>query len=195
MKRELNQIVIFIGFLAYAVGLIVGALIGDFRFAMLSTSALTVVLGCFFVFAKNEVLKYIGYGLCVISGTEGLANVIKGYTGTGGIICYIGQVILLVGVVIVFIRLVLKLFGYEKHKGENNNIDVIQYLNSLNTLKNDEVITEEEYAQLKAQTLEKANNNKNLTVNDLKQWKKLLDQNIITDEEFSTLKKDMFAKN
>ncbi len=190
MKKEINKIVIFIGFIVYAIGLIASAFIGDVQFASLTTSSIMVILGVFFIFAKNEVIKNIGYGLCVVCGATGLFSLINVHNGTGAMICFVGEVIILVGVVIKFISIAVKMLGFEKNK-DTSQADFIQSLNSLNMLKEEKIITEEEFEMLKREALKKTDN-KNLSIADLKQWKKLYDQKIITEEEFSSVKKDLF---
>lgn len=190
MKKEVNQIVIFIGFIIYVVGLVLSALMSDIAFSVVSLSSVAVVLGLCFVFAKNEVVKKVGYGLCVVGGADGLYSLLGTYYGLGAQICYIGQVVMFVGVIIFFISMMARFFGYEKNKTATTG-NFIQALNSLNSLKQENVITEEEFEQLKTETLQKANKN-NLSIADIKQWKKLYDQKIITEEEFSNVKKDLF---
>lgn len=197
MKRfEINKIVIFVGFILYVIGITLSAFAYDFTdftfWSLLELTTVSVLLGSFFIYAKNIVVQRIGYGLCAINGVMGLKILLWSAHNTGIMLASIGCIFMLLGSIIVFITLILSIFGFTKNAVNKTN-DVITSLSAYNNLKAENVITEEEFSNLKQQALENCNG-KHLSFSDLKQWKKLLDQKIITADEFSSVKADLFKK-
>ena len=201
-KFEINKKIIFVGFILYVIGITLGSITYDYSdiydfldltfWNFLQLTSVSVLLGSFFIYAKNIVVQRIGYGLCAISGAMGLKILLWSAYNTGIMIACIGCILMLLGVIIVFITLILGLFGFTKTGASKTN-DIISSLSAYNTLKAENVITEEEFSNLKQQALENCNG-KSLSFADLKQWKKLLDQKIITADEFSSVKADLFKK-
>lgn len=192
-KFEINKIVIFVGFVFYVLGMLLDTFSFNPTFvASLQATSIYVLLGAFFIYAKNTVVQKIGYGLCAISGIIGLYTILWTDFTTGALISSCGSVIMLLGSIIVFITLILSLFGFTKGSSSKTN-DVISSLSAYSSLKDENVITDEEFTTLKQSALENCNG-KSLSFSDLKQWKKLLDQKIITEEEFTSVKADLFKK-
>ena len=104
MKKQVNQIFIFIGFAVAFLGLLLNATI-DYRPSTSASSlGLVALLGATFIFAKNSVVKNVGYGLCALSAITSFP--LFASTDPGLLIYTIGTVIMLLGVLIYFVSLV-----------------------------------------------------------------------------------------
>ena len=82
-------------------------------------------------------------------------------------------------------------------KGEkeiSGGVDISSQLGKYKEMEKENIITDEEFVQLKGQALQSIGDNNRLTFEDLKKWKKLLDQQVLTEEEFSQLKSKIFNK-
>lgn len=129
MKKELqfNQITILLGLCTCLVGLILTPIVDNISsessgvglaLSLLSGTYLStilsmmliVLLGGTFIFAKNSVVKYIGYGLCAFSLFFGLPLVAQGTSSTGMLIFGIGTILMSIGVVLYVISIALDYF-------------------------------------------------------------------------------------
>ena len=199
MKKELNKIILFIGFLV----VVVGAWIVAFDVAprvLVSTFSLPMiaaVLALAFVNSANNSLKTVGYSLAILLGAFGLRMIWFDwlYT-TGELISAIGFIIMALATVCYLIVRLLALFGFVKKTRNHASSESICLWNELTRYKEmleDGILTEEEFSELKQKAMTGADA-KEPTMDDLKKWKKLLDQQIINDEEFIAIKKNIFAK-
>ncbi len=123
MKKELkfNQITIILGLFISMIGLILTPLVDDISqaimfFALLSDSYISVMLiillGGTFIFAKNIIVKNIGYGLCGFSLIFGLPYVIQGTLYTGLLIFGIGTILMCLGSLLYTLSLILDYFDF-----------------------------------------------------------------------------------
>ena len=194
MKKELNQIIMFVGFIVVVVGALISALSEDISATLsFASTYLITIFAVTFIFAKNPVVKNFGYALAGFSGVDGIFAITLGSEST--MVANVGQIIMFVAAILYFILICLKFFGFVK--GEKNNTtthnDAIEILNGYKALMTDKVVTEEEFEQLKKTVLSN-NKDKATSVNDLKKWKKALDQGVITDKEFADIKSSIFKK-
>lgn len=200
MKKELNKIIMFIGFAVMVVGWIIAAAseveVEDYDIAITYTvvtlANIAAILAIAFVFAKNGVVKNVGYALSALVGAEGVGLIVNG--SDEEMVAAIGAILMLVAAVLYFFVVCLKFFGFVKggeKAATSNNIAAV--LTGYKEMKEEEVITEEEFNGLKQKLFDGTEQKVN-SVDDLKKWKKLLDQKVITDEEFSKIKSDIFAK-
>ncbi len=201
MKKEWNKVVMVIGFLVSVLGAIIGA-IESLKGATLilgyaTSTMLVALLGAAFVFAKNSVVKNVGYGLAAIVGVWGIATIMDVNAVTaavGYMISCVGAIIMLVASFIYFIVLALDFFGFVKRKSEEaKKACAIDALPEYKAMKDEQLLTDEEFEGVKRSVLENAEVKIN-SLYDLKKWKKLLDQKVITEEEFSAVKKEYFSK-
>ena len=147
------------------------------------------VLCSSFIFAKNNVVKNVGFALCGITAALGFALI------TGFMDYFFEEVdVMLLGVgfaiysIIALIKLissVLSFFGYRRAKREQT--EVITILKEAKQLEADGLLTEEEFSEIKSRTL-KNDTETVSSIEELKTWKKLFDQQIINEKEFSELK-------
>ena len=127
MKKELqfNQIVILFGLCMCFVGLILTPIVDDLTsnssavtvaLSVLTGNYITtflsimliVLLGGTFIFAKNIVVKNVGYGLCAFSLFFGLPQVVNGITYTGLLIFGIGTIFMAIGSILYLFSLISK---------------------------------------------------------------------------------------
>ncbi len=186
MKKEINKMIMFIGFSIMLVGML---LMGFSEEATLEETAMTTLVlpalfATTFIFAKNSVVKNIGYGLGAISGMDGISVIVIKGIHMSTMIFSIGLILMLVSSILYFISLCLTFFGFSK---QDTNTDTLDLLKSYIELRSDNVITEEEFESVKAKLLAQ-NVNKGSPIQELKKWKKLLDQNFILQDEYDEIK-------
>lgn len=197
MKKEINKIVLFLGFLTTVVGFWI-SVFTDYVFGGLNLTVIAVLLAFAFVNASNNVLKIVGYSLNVILGAIGLKAMLTlgVYFSVGTLVMSIGMLIMTLATVIYFVVFLLNYFGFVKTGTKNDVADAPCLWNELSRYKEmlaDGIITADEFSELKQKAMEDADI-QTPSIDDLKKWKKLLDQQIITDEEFASVKKNIFAK-
>lgn len=194
MKKQVNQIFIFIGFAVAFLGLLLNATI-DYRPSTSASSlGLVALLGSTFIFAKNSVVKNVGYGLCALSAITSFP--LFASTDPGLLIYTIGTVIMLLGVLIYFVSLVLNGLGWVKTDKASKTEDVTNLLTVLNNyklLEKENILSAEEFTAIKTNLLS-ANTNKAETIDDLKKWKKAVEQQVITEEEYNAIKSEILSK-
>lgn len=195
MKKELNKVIMFIGFVVTIVGLIICAAADGANFASVFTlSTIAAVLAVTFIFAKNDIVKNVGYGLAGLLGVYGIGMM---QVSEDFMVASVGMIVMFVAAVIYFFVVCLKFFGFVK-KGEHEEAcgNVGNLLNTLSAYKEmqqEKVLSDEEFAELKQKIFETADK-KTVSLDDLKKWKKLLDQGVITEEEFTQIKSGIFSK-
>ena len=193
MKKEFNKILMVVGFVVAALGAFLMPMMEKVVESTLSSAYIVPVLAVCFVFAKNNVLKNVGYALTVLCGADGINYLING-SGTALILIGAGLLIMFVAAVIYFLLLCLKFFGFVKSgKVSCGGSDPIKVLSQYNELVNEKIVTEEEFDELKKNLLA-SNETKVGSIEDLKKWKKALDQKIITEEEYASVKAGIFVK-
>ena len=194
MKKQVNQIFIFIGFAVAFLGLLLNATI-DYRPSTSASSlGLVALLGATFIFAKNSVVKNVGYGLCALSAITSFP--LFASTDPGLLIYTIGTVIMLLGVLIYFVSLVLNGLGWVKTDNASKTEDATNLLTVLNNyklLEKENILSAEEFTAIKTNLLS-ANTNKAETIDDLKKWKKAVEQQVITEEEYNAIKSEILSK-
>ncbi len=207
MKKEINKIILFIGFLTTLVGLWLGVFTAEeaYEFEMLLSGVLTIVLAFAFVNAANKVLNIIGYSFSAILGAVGLSNILlapieieDGYEvvvlGTGTLVMSIGMIIMAFAAIIYLFVVLLNFFGFvKKTEKETKNTCLLGELARYKEMQDDGILTVEEFSDLKQKAFEGADTDAP-SMDDLKKWKKLLDQKVISEEEFANIKKNLFAK-
>ena len=195
MKRKLTQVLMFIGFIVVIIGSIVDVLMIDSDYAseigtISALSNVATVLAIAFIFAKNSVVKNVGYGLAAIYGASGISLAMGEYYITTAV----GLIIMFVAAVLYGLFLIIDFFGFTKdQKGGCPKSDVVGTLFAYKSLQDEKLLTEAEFEELKSKTLSEADK-KISCIDDLKKWKKLVDQKVITDEEFASMKAELLAK-
>ena len=194
MKKEVNKIVLVIGFIVAIIGIYISAFadtIVSFTSFIWATANIATILAVTFVFAKNEVVKNIGYILALFLGANGLLNILVN-VDTGIFVSSVGYVIMATGALIYYVIFILKFFGFVKIKNNSRTKKetIIDELNGYAELKKDGVITDEEFIEIKQSIFNGTDNKKDSYIDDLKKWKKLLDQQIITETDFTEIKKE-----
>ena len=193
MKKEVNKIVLVIGFFVALVGTYISMLIDDITFIsyIWNTTNIAIILAVTFVFSKNEIIKNIGYILALFVGATGTFNVLFN-PETGILVVSIGYIIMAVGALIYYVIFILKFFGFVKvgYIVKSKKGAIIDELNGYADLKKAGLITDEEFDEIKQKLFNGSNNKKDSSMDDLKKWKKLFDQQIISESEFAEIKKD-----
>lgn len=190
MKKELNKIIIFIGIVIVAVGNIIES-ISTYNGVTGSLLLLVGIGGCF-IFAKNDTLKNVGYIICAFCGICGLNYLVN--IVSGGVVKAGGSIVILVGVLLYYLKVVLAFFGFSaKSNTDFCSENIVASLVKLKEMHSENVLSEEEYNLLKNNALESSVSGKT-SLEDFKKWKKLLDQKVITEEEFAALKAKVFGK-
>lgn len=200
MKKELNKLVMIIGFLIAMIGGIIAPLALETTLAApFSVAQIGAILSVAFVFSKNGVVKNVGYALTAAAGAAGLQVFFWApEEDIGAFVTAVGLLIMMAAGVIYLIAQCLSFFGFVKGDSEgaterscvNGTIDM---LGRYKELQQNHVLTEDEFNSLKQQLLENAGR-KTHSIDDLKKWKKMLDQQVITEDEFSKIKEGIFAK-
>ena len=180
----------FIGFIVVLLGVLTES----------ATTALTVlftapylaaVLAVCFVNASNNTVKNVGYALGALLGVYGFVVIITDNL----VVSACGMVFMLFAALGYAVTYVLKFFGWVKGEKEiSGGVDISSQLGKYKEMEKENIITDEEFVQLKGQALQSIGDNNRLTFEDLKKWKKLLDQQVLTEEEFSQLKSKIFNK-
>ncbi|MBE6548914.1 MAG: hypothetical protein E7670_00625 [Ruminococcaceae bacterium] len=201
MKKELNKILIILGFIVAVVGACLAVLLGYPPVLMSATtvSNIAALLAVTFIFASNSIIKNIGYTLSILLIIDSLKALVLNstYDNIGFLVYYIGFIVMAVGAIIYFVVKLLAFFGFVKNgstkPSENYNKNLLDELMRYKEMQQEKVLTEEEFSELKEKILEN-NAAKTNSIDDLKKWKKLVDQQVITEEEFSKIKSDIFNK-
>ena len=197
MKKQVNQIFIFIGLTIALVGLFLTPIIDYPPFyagASFITLGLLVVLAGTFIFAKNTVVKNVGYGLCAMSGIVGASFLTS--LAAGLLIFAVGTLLMFLGTFIYYIVLVLTGLGWVKTDKASKTEDATNLLTVLNNyklLEKENILSAEEFTAIKTNLLS-ANTNKAETIDDLKKWKKAVEQQVITEEEYNAIKSEILSK-
>ncbi len=196
MKKEINKILLVIGFIISVVGVYISAVADEITLISLvwTTVNVAVILALPFVFAKNDVVKNIGYILSLFIGSQGVFNILVG-ADIGEMVSSVGYIVMAVAALVYFIVLILRFFGFVKVAGVTKNDAVIDEINRYGEMKKEGIITEEEFLDIKQRLLSNSNDKKNSSMDDLKKWKKLLDQQVISEAEFADVKKDFLNNN
>ena len=196
MKKELNKILMFIGFIVTVVGVIICGVSNKANFALVFTIPnLAAVFALTLIFAKNETVKNTGYALAGLVGAYGVATMAS--ENEDLMVAAVGMILMLVAAAIYFYVICLKFFGFVKDseissvRSESGNL--LATLEKYKEMQQEKVLSDEEFADLK-QKVFAAVEHKAVSVEDLKKWKKLLDQKVITEEEFAQIKADIFNK-
>ena len=190
MKKEFYKVIIAIGFIVFAAGLLVDTMIAEaVSLEIISAYSLIAAFGFVFVFAGNATLNKLGYIFSAFAGIYGIANVM--FSFSDALIADFGAIVMLAGSIIRLIITILEFLGYTKggkvKSGEQN--DIYEELVNYNKLLAEQVIDEQEYTTLKAQLFgERHAKGACGNVDELKKWRKLADQKIISDSEYSAMK-------
>ena len=194
MKKEVNKIIAFLGFLAALTGIWLSSF-SALTFGGINLTVIALILALAFVNASNNVLKIIGYSLNVCLGAIGMSNLVRlPYVDIGTLVMAIGMLIMTLASVIYFFAFLLGYFGFVKQKDKKSSEapSLWSELNRYKEMEEDGILTAEEFSDLKQKAMDGADTTVP-TMDDLKKWKKLLDQQVITAEEFASIKKNIFA--
>lgn len=154
--RNLSKTLTVIAFVVYAILLIIGTILDGpifFEFGMLTLVPLAFVLGTAFVFAKNDVVVKVGHGLLLFVAVSNFGYIFS----DDAILLIFGIIIfalLLTSVVAFLVSSVLVYFGYAKGDAHLLDNPLAADLRSIKLLSEKQLITEENYAKLKAKLLE-----------------------------------------
>ena len=196
MKNLLTKIVMFIGFLLTVIGIIVDSVsmrIPISAFSLLDMTFIAAIFAFCFIQAKGKIIVNIGYCIAAVLGTSGLAQIITN-TEDYILISNIGCIIMSFAALCHLTTIILELCGFVKKGKEKESCeDIAIILNKYKELEKENIITIEEFDNLKSKALKCTDSGKS-SVEDLKKWKKLFDQQIITEEEFSSIKSKIFAE-
>ena len=195
MKKSLTKLVMFAGFIIVVIGIIVDSMIAELpatAFSVLELSVVAAILAICFINAKNNVLVNVGYCMAGILGACGLANVITLYSSELKIVTTVGYIVMGVSAVFYLFTTILDFFGFvKKDRSADNDGNIVAVLNMYKEMEKEQVITADEFNDLKAKVL-KCTDGEKYSVEDLKKWKKLFDQQIINEEEFASVKSKIF---
>ena len=191
MKDKIKKTITFIGFVVVAVAAILIAISTMGKVVENSgilTTLLPAIFAICFIFSKNDTLKNFGYA---ISGAN-LAVGISCFGAYDTMVLGVGLIVMSVASIIYFLELVFGFFGYFMNKGKrfesySDGTDDFHEVEKYSQMFAEGIITEEEYASLKAKifAVEKP---KSSSIDDLKKWKKLYDKNLISEDEYSSIK-------
>ena len=120
MKKEFNKILMIIGFVVASLGAILVPVVSSSAGSLLSTAFIAPILAICFVFAKNNVLKNVGYALTVLCAIYGVTYLVYG-TDIDSLLMGAGLLIMFAATLIYFLLLCLKFFGFVK-SGKNKFI-------------------------------------------------------------------------
>ncbi len=187
MKKELNKILMVIGFALIVLGVFIMSLDNlEMALAFLRIDVmLAPILAVTFIFAKNTVVKNVGYAVGALAGIMGIVfmNIKDEY-----VLVSIGMILMLVSAFLYFMVSVLQFFGFAKHGEPSSQAgDVSNILIRYREMQEENVLSKEEFEELKKRTLE-TTAEKDFSFDDLRKWKKLLDQKVISNEEFAAIK-------
>lgn len=197
MKKEINKILIVLGFIVALVGLCVSvAYNGGLLLGLYFRPLVFAIIGVTCVFATNALIKNIAYVLNAVLVIDAI-NILFTCTDIGLLVYSIGLFIMTLGALIYFFILFLAFCGFvKKGKKASNSVSGSSLLDELiryKEMQQEKVLTEEEFSDIKQKIFDSCDN-KIGSIDDLKKWKKLLDQQVITEEEFSKIKADIFCK-
>ena len=193
MKKSIVNLFMVLGFVVMVVGLLVEGIVSPLPVStiLFSTPYIAAVLATCFIFAKNGVVKNVGFALGAMAGVYGIVLIVL----NAYLVAAVGMILMLLSSVCYFIVLALAFFGFVKRDSVAvRSADVATLLGKYKEMEQDKVITDEEFSQLKAQVLQTLTEKESATLEDLKKWKKLLDQGVISDEEFAAMKAKVFTK-
>ena len=195
MKKEFNKTIIFIGFTFCVIGLLLAALMAPIGTTLTSFSIIPL-LAVTFIFAKNSIVKNVGYGLCAINISTAVSLIIDSNDNSGLIFIGVGLVLMFVGALAYFLLLVLSYFGFVKGTNkccDTQTTDLLSALGKYKDLVSETVLTEEEFVELKKNLLS-SSSNQATSIDDLKKWKKAVEQSLITEEEYQNIKSSILVK-
>ncbi len=203
MKKELNKIIIFIGYTVFFVGVVLSGASDTMEIAILLATInivsvyLAILLSVPFIFAENKLLKNIGYSLIALSSGYALSIVLTAGIETGMMISSVGMLVMFLGALMRFIMICLNFFGFIKTADGSSTVDksrdALNILAYYKELQNENILTDEEFEETKQKLLNDMRPKAN-TMDDIKKWKKLLDQKVINEEEFTAIKAEMLGK-
>ena len=198
MKKEVNKIVLVIGFVVAIVGLWISAIAGSLQYVFnsFSVSMIAAVLAFGFIFSSNKVLKIIGYSFNALVGAQGVRTIIlmEEYIRIGELVTSIGYAIMALATLIYFVAFLLAFFGFVKKYEKAEATCLYTELARYKELLEDGILTEEEFVELKQKALAGQDAKEAPAMDDLKKWKKMLDQQIISEDEFASIKKNILVK-
>lgn len=192
MKKELNQIIMVIGFAIALVGVVIDSLNKTPVIStLLTTGTISVVLSTAFIFSGNNTVKNVGYGLGAFIGANGIYILAQGGEFIGAMVFGIGLIVIFVATFLYFLLLCLKFFGFAKNTEANPT--TLDKLFAYKQLLDEKVVNEQEFNELKKKLLS-VSENKVPTIEDLKKWRKAVDQKIISEQEYDALKTKILLK-
>ncbi len=189
MKKEFYKLFVTIGFIVFAIGLLVDSLITEaLSLEIISTYSILAVFGFAFVFTDNATLNKFGYCFCALAGIYGLASIM--FVKSDAIVADIGAIIMFVGAAVRVAIAIPAFFGYKKADDCTGacQIDVYEQLLTYNKLLADQVIDAQEYEELKSKLFGERPSKAGGNVDELKKWRKLAEQNVISEGEYSAIK-------
>lgn len=190
MKKEFYKFFVAIGFIIFAIGLLVDSLIIEsLSLEIISTYSILATFGFVFVFANNATLNKFGYCFAALVGIYGLINFL--FVPGDAVFADIGAIVMLVGSVIRVAITIPSFFGYARTGNSecSKQTDVYEQLLAYNKLLADQVIDAQEYEDLKTKLFgDRASKPAGGNVDELKKWRKLAEQNIISENEYSAIK-------
>ncbi|MBO7344328.1 MAG: SHOCT domain-containing protein [Clostridia bacterium] len=202
MKKELNKLFIFVGFVVFSIGVVLGGtdyiptlpiLLGTVN---LVSVYLLAVLSVPFIFSENKLFNNIGYAFTVLMAGYAVYGLIMG-AEIGVIISSVGMLIMFIGTIMRFFVICLNYFGFIKTSNDdktlNKSSDALKILAYYKELQGENILTAEEFEEIKQKMLNDVKPKAN-SMEDIKKWKKLFDQKVISEEEFTAIKAEMLGK-
>lgn len=189
MKKEFYKFFVAIGFIVFAIGLLIDSFITEsLSLEIVSSYSILAVFGFAFVFTGNATLNKFGYRFCALAGIYGLTSIM--FVKSDAIVADIGAIVMFVGAIIRVIIAIPAFFGYKKVDdcAAAGPVDVYEQLLSYNKLLADQVIDAQEYEELKSKLFGERPSKASGNVDELKKWRKLAEQNIISEGEYSAIK-------
>ena len=176
MKRKITNVLMFIGFMVMVLGVIIEGSSAAILSMLFSAPGIAATLAVCFVNSSNNTVKNVGFALSALVGACGVLLIAEEEM----VVLAIGMLFMLFATLGFAFSHILKFFGWVKDKKESSEaIDVSSQLGKYKEMEKEQIISEEEFAQLKGQVLQAVSDNKHFTFDDLKKWKKLLDQQVM----------------
>ena len=191
MKKSFNLVFISIVFVAYVICSILASFTSLYSVAT-SSMNLYVILMLAFCFAKSKTLNIVGYAIGGLIGVASLNSIIVLIQGDVFLIIlpFFASIALFIPSVIYFVNACLRTLGFIKKNGSQDTQDSkLDLLRLYAELSKDALITEEEFAEIKASVIKGTVKENKEKLTQLRELKKLFDEQVITKEEFISFNK------
>ena len=193
MKKNYKHVILFIGFIVYVLGLLITGMSFGIESIIYFNTVISIIypiLTIAFCVAQTKTLNVLGYAINSIAGVYALTLLIQGDFEETAIIMLIGLVIMMCVSICYLTTSILKFFGFVKAgKATASSNEKIELLRLYSELNKNEIITDEEFAEIKTSVIKGNIKDNTVKLNQIKELKKLYDEQVITKDEFITFNK------